>query len=192
MRLTFIWLLFLLPFPIDFQAQISTDSRAQKSKWKAANYRGMVVGQALITEALKLLGRPDSVGLEADHDINDPNTPLLYQYRRGGDFQGNLDFVVDKRSKRILEIFVSPDHLTREKAIAHFGSGYIQKRYSFCPDIDDTTAPIYEDPSGEILQVEYPHKGIILSVSDENEIISISYVRTNMALDSVSKCKKQR
>ncbi|NOT60934.1 MAG: hypothetical protein HOP19_12015 [Acidobacteria bacterium] len=192
MQLIACWVLLFYSLFVFVPLSVLLQVQAQRSKWKAAHYRGVIVGKSFIAEALKLFGKPYSVSLEADHDVDDPDTPLLYQYQQGGDFQGSLDFVVDKRSKRILEIRVTPDHLTKERAITHFGRDYIQRRYSFCPDVDDTAAPIYEDPTGDVIQIEYPHKGIILSVNGENEVTNIAYVSTNLALGSESKCKKGR
>lgn len=171
-------------------AGVTIESFQAKPVWRPAMYRTLIVGQSKVADLLRVFGKPKWSGPEADRDPTDPDPPLYYQYQNGGEFPGVFAVIVGEKSKKIIEIRNSPDKLTKNEAIRHFGHQYLERRYSLCPDIDDTAAPVYEDRFGDLLQIEYPEKGIILSVNEENNIDEISYVSKNLALSSLGECKK--
>ncbi|MGH8613971.1 MAG: hypothetical protein ACREYF_18590 [Gammaproteobacteria bacterium] len=168
----------------------SQNQRQSNHEWKAATFRGLKVGYSSIDDALRILGQPEWSGPQADQDVTDPNPALYYSFSKGGDFPGELVVIVDKKSKKIFEILNIPQKLSKKGAIHHFGSGFIVAKYEFCPDIDNTVIPVYPDPNGQLIQVEYRRRGIILSLRDDESVQEIAYVARNDALPSKEGCKK--
>jgi len=77
-------------------------------------------------------------------------------YERVGEFSGPTTVVSDSRSRVITRINFYPDRLTKEQAIAHFGSGYLITRCAFDSCVDEEDAePIYESVAGPLEKVEY-------------------------------------
>lgn len=162
----------------------------QKTAWKAATFRGLKIGQSSLNEVLQVLGKPESAGPEADRDNSDPDPPLYYSYKTGGEFTGELAVIIGERSKKVLEVRNLPKSLSKEEAIRHFGPNYIEARYEFCPDIDSTAGPIYPDPDGQILQVEYRERGIELAINENAWVTEILYSSSPPGLRSKNECKR--
>ena len=83
-----------------------------------------------------------------------------------------------------------PEKLSKEEAIRHFGTDYVISKYEFCPDIDATTAPVYPDPNGPLVRIEYRKRGIVLDLDDDKTIGEIAYVKDIQVLASKEDCKK--
>lgn len=98
-------------------------------------------------------------------------------YERVGEFPGPTTVVSDGRSGVVTRINFYPDRLTKEAAIAHFGSNYVVTKYAFdsCLDEEDFE-PIYESPTGPLVSVEYRARGIAISVGYKDLVTKISYV----------------
>ncbi|MEP7343264.1 MAG: hypothetical protein ABI977_36395, partial [Acidobacteriota bacterium] len=139
---------------------------------------------------LRVFGKPKSAGPEADRDDSDPDPPLYYSYEKGGEFAGELAVIIGEKSKKVLEIRNLPKKLSKEDAIRHFGQNYVEARYEFCPDIDSTAGPIYPDPNGQILQVEYRERGIEMAVDEDGWVSEILYTSTPPGLASKDECKR--
>ncbi len=159
-------------------------------KWQAATFRGLKIGKSTLKDVLRILGEPRWSGPEADRNESDPDPPLYYSYEKGGEFPGELAVLIGEKTKKILEIRNLPQNLSKKEAILHFGPNYVIARYEFCPNIDDTVAPIYPDPNGQISQIEYRGRGIVLALEDNGVVSEISYVDGNEALPSKEDCKR--
>jgi hypothetical protein len=143
-----------------------------------------------LKDVLRVLGAPKWWGPEAERNESDPDPPLYYSYEKGGEFPGELAVLIGEKSKKILEIRNLPQNLSKKEAILHFGPNYVIARYELCPDIDDTAVPIYPDPNGQILQIEYRARGIVFAVQDDGSVREISYVSGDEALPSKEDCKR--
>jgi hypothetical protein len=179
-------------YPYEDMPSSSQNQRQSDREWKAATFRGLKIDHSTIDDALRIFGQPEWSGPQADQDPTDPNPALYYSFSKGGEFPGELAIIVDKKSKKIIEILNIPQNLSKEKAIRHFGSGFTVAKYEFCPDIDSTVGPVYPDPNGQLIQIEYKKRGIILYLRDDESVSEIAYLARNDALSSQEDCKKWR
>ena len=98
-------------------------------------------------------------------------------YERVGEFPGPTTVASDTKTGIVTRINFYPDRLTKEQAIAHFGSSYLITRYAFdsCLDEEDDE-PIYESPTGPVVSLEYRARGIAISIGYKDLVTKISYV----------------
>ncbi|MGH9842887.1 MAG: hypothetical protein ACREEM_29465 [Blastocatellia bacterium] len=167
------------------------ENQAIDSEWHAATFRGLKIGQSTLEDALRVLGKPKWVGPEADQDVTKPALMIYYSFGAGGEFPGEIGVIINKKSQKIVEIRNSPKELSKEDAIRHFGSDYTIGRYEFCPETDTTTAPIYSNSNGQLMQIEYRSRGIILHLDDDDTVGEVSYVVGHNVLSSIEDCKRK-
>jgi len=152
-------------------------SLAQTTRdWRPATFRGITVGKSKLAAMLRNWGKPkwsrsSKIGDEDERQVTWTN------YEKSGEFPGPTTVVSDTRSGIITRINFYPDRLTKQEAIAHYGSGYVVTRYAFdsCGDEEDEEA-IYESPNGPLVSVEYRARGIAISVGYNDMVTKISYV----------------
>ena len=71
----------------------------------------------------------------------------------------------------------------------HFGSDYMLTKYDFDKCLgDEESAPVYESANGPLLEIEYRHRGIAISVTENGKVNTISYVSKPIGT-AASKCK---
>jgi hypothetical protein len=146
-------------------------------QWRPATYRGVTVGKSKFTDMVRLWGKPKWSRTSKPEADEDSRQVTWTNYERVGEFPGPTTVVSDTKSGVVTRINFYPDRLTKEQAIAHFGSGYITTRYAFdtCLDEEDSE-PIYESPNGPVISVEYRARGIAISVGYKELITKITYV----------------
>ncbi len=144
-------------------------------QWRPATYRRVTVGKSKLADMLRAWGNP-KWSRTSSRDEQESQVTWT-NYERVGEFPGPTTVVSDTRSGVIIRINFYPDRLTKEQAIAHFGSHYIITRYAFdsCLDEEDSE-PIYESPTGPLVNVEYRARGIAISVGYKDLVTRISYV----------------
>lgn len=151
--------------------------RHSGGQWRAANFRGLIVGISHRTDMLRVLGQPKwsrQTGRPAEEESEGE---IWNSYERVGEFPGQTTVAVNQRSGRITRINFYPERLTKEEAIAHFGRGYVVTRYAFEPcSHDEESEPLYESPDGPLVSVEYRARGIAISVGYGDLVTKISYV----------------
>ena len=80
-------------------------------------------------------------------------------YDSGGVFPGELTVVINKDTGIVLAINLNPDSLSKADAVKYFGPDYILTRYDFDECLgNEESAPMYESPTGSLLEVEYRHR----------------------------------
>jgi len=158
-------------------------------EWRTGTYLGLTIGKSNRTEVVRILGQPKRIDRSADEKLEEDHIEIWYVYENCGDFQGSLTVVIDERTDVVLRVDITPDSLTQAEAVKHFGPDFILTRYAFDDCLgDEESAPIYEDPMGSLLNVEYRHRGIAIAVTESGKVNSISFV--NKAVGSPqSKCK---
>jgi hypothetical protein len=145
--------------------------------WRAGTYLGLTAGKSTRADVLRVLGEPKRIDTPADQTPKDPNPEVWYVYDSGGEFAGSLTVVIDKRTDVVLGIDLSPDSLSKEDALKHFGPDYILTRYNFDECLgNEESAPLYESANGALLEIEYRHRGIAISLNDDGKVTTISYV----------------
>jgi hypothetical protein len=146
-------------------------------QWRPATFRGITVGKSRLSQMLRAWGKPKwSRSSKQETEEESPQVTWT-NYERVGEFPGSTTVVSDTRTGVITRINFYPDRLTKDQAIAHFGSDYITTRYAFdsCVDEEDSE-PIYESPTGPLLSIEYRARGIAVSVGYKDMVTRISYV----------------
>jgi hypothetical protein len=158
-------------------------------QWRPATFRGITVGKSRLGEMLRAWGKPKwSRSSKQETEEESPQVTWT-NYERVGEFPGSTTVVSDTRTGVITRINFYPDRLTKDQAIAHFGSDYITTRYAFdsCVDEEDSE-PIYESPTGPLLSIEYRARGIAVSVGYKDMVTRISYVSGPIG-SAKSRCK---
>lgn len=165
-------------------------SESKARTWRPANYRGLIIGTSKLADMLQVFGAPSLSGPPGDQPKNAPNPEMWYEYDDGvGEFPGKLTVVVDVRSSIILRIDNSPKDLSRDEAIKHFGMDYLVTKYSFDLCLgNEESAPIYENPDGELEFVEYRERGIAINPNSLGKVNQIRYVSKPFG-SPASKCK---
>jgi hypothetical protein len=157
---------------------IAISSGAQPGRqWRPATYRGITVGKSRLADMLRTWGKPKWSRTSKPEAEEGSRQVTWTNYERVGEFPGPTTVVSDSRSRVVTRINFYPDRLTKEQAIAHFGSGYVITRYAFdsCLDEEDSE-PIYESPTGPLVSVEYRARGIAIAVGYKDLVTKISYV----------------
>ena len=122
---------------------------------------------------------------------NDPNPEIWNDYDGGGEFPGKLSVVFRKRTGVIVSIYLSPEQLSRDEAIRHFGNDYVETRYDFDRCLgNEESGPMYESPNGQIRFIEYRSRGIAIGLDDDlSRVRDIWYLSRPLGA-ATSKCKR--
>ena len=179
-----------MKFLLIFSLLLSSAAAAAPQRghqWRPATYRGITVGKSRFADMLRAWGKP-KWSRTSKREAGEERQVTWTNYERVGEFPGPTTVVSDTRSGVITRINFYPDRLTKEQAVAHFGSGYITTRYAFdsCLDEEDSE-PIYESPNGPLVSVEYRSRGIAISIGYKDMVTKISYVDGPIG-GSKSKC----
>ena len=157
--------------------------------WQAATYRGLTIGKSKRADVLRVLGEPQRQDTPVGQSPKDPNPEVWYVYKGAAEFLGDLTVVIEKRTGVVARIDLSPEDLSKADAIKHFGPDYILTRYAFDECLgDEESAPIYESPTGQLLEIEYRQRGIAVSVNEAGKVNTISFVSKPLGA-LASKCK---
>ncbi|MDQ3817287.1 MAG: hypothetical protein M3362_06310 [Acidobacteriota bacterium] len=134
------------------------------------------MGKSRRADMLRVFGRP--LWSRSQREEEEDSKPEVWNNYEGiGEFPGQANVVVDKRSGIITRIDFFPKKLTKEQAIAHFGQDYVITRYDFEPCSDDEESePIYESPNGPLVSLEYRQRGIAIAIGHGDLVTKISYV----------------
>ena len=157
--------------------------------WRAATYKGLTIGKSNRAAMLRFLGKPKWSRSPKAGDEPESGREVWHHYEQTGDMPGTVNILAEGRSGIIRRIDFFPTRLSKQEAIAHFGTGYIVTRYDFdpCPGDEDDEA-LYESPNGPITSVEYRLRGIAIFVGNKDLVTKISYV--NRRIGSVkARCK---
>ena len=153
--------------------------------WRAATYKGLTMGKSKVADMRRVLGAPTRIE-RFNQDKSNPQ--VWYHYDVKWEFPATLRVIVDK-TRTVREVHLLPNYLTKEEAIKHFGRDYVVTRYDFdsCRG-NEEAAPLFESPTGNVLNIEYRQRGIALSVNADGNINEISYVSGPVGAVA-SKCK---
>ncbi|HMG76489.1 MAG TPA: hypothetical protein VK582_23640 [Pyrinomonadaceae bacterium] len=145
-------------------------------QWRPATYRGVTVGKSKIADMLRAWGKP-KWSRTSRREADEESQVTWTNYERVGEFPGPTTVVSDTKTGVVTRINFYPDRLTKEQAVAHFGSSYIITRYAFdyCLDEEDSE-PLYESPTGPVVSLEYRARGIAISIGYKDLVTKISYV----------------
>ena len=111
-----------------------------------------------------------------------------YIYEGVGELPGELTVMVNTVSNKIIGMYLSPNDLSKEKAITYFGNDYVVTKYDFCPSDDEESAPVYESSSGAVSYVEYRSRGIALLIGYGNKVDEVYYVHKRIGWPSKKMC----
>lgn len=148
----------------------------KNENWEAANFRGLVIGQADAKELRKVLGEPmeiadlSSIG-DKDHQV--------YHYISTDQIPGKLKFTINKKTQIVEELEHWPSSvLSRNALIKYLGGNCAVHRYSMvkCAGGPFDSACLKEEPNGEIEVIEYRANGIAVFFSEDANVQYISYL----------------
>ena len=145
-----------------------------KPSWRPASFHGLVMGRSRRVDMLRLLGRPKWT---RSHNNGEREAKQSFNNYGGiGEFPGNATVVIDARGL-VSRVEFYPAKLSRNEAIAHFGTDYVVTRYAFdlC-EKDEDAESLYESSNGPITFVEYRGRGIAISLGVNDMVTKISYV----------------
>lgn len=142
-------------------------------RWTPASYHGLALGRSRRSDAVRLLGRPDSVrrGAGGKELAYEELTCEYLTYKARGDHGGELAVRIG-RSGTIVEIKESfpvaiprsriyrelgPDAVTAHFRVAHFDAAHSDAAHSHVAE-----AALYRDPAGSLELTLYPAQGIVL------------------------------
>lgn len=172
------------------QSSFLSRQRRNDREWRPGTHLGLTAGTSTRVDVLRVLGEPTRLDTPSDQTPNDPNPEVWYVYDRGGEFTGVLTVILDKRKDTVLRIDLTPDALTKDEAVKHFGADYIFTRYAFDDCLgDEESAPVYESATGPLLKIEYRNRGIAISVGNDGKVNTISYVSKPIG-PSESRCNR--
>jgi len=131
-------------FSIDNSSLIS---KTVDEKWEPAVFKEIKVGVNLRSDAIKILGKPDSStdsdqnDLPIDNDNADANILDIYSNFA---FYGELTVISSKKNGVVIQIESHPNNLPVEDAIKMWGNDYRKTKYDFavCPN-DAGSSAIY-------------------------------------------------
>jgi hypothetical protein len=166
---------FLLTFSLMWVSAVAPAAQTGR-QWRPASYRGVTVGKSKVDEMLRAWGKP-KWSRTSRREADEESQVTWTNYERVGEFPGPTTVVSATRTGVVTRINFYPDRLTKEQAIAHFGSSYIITRYAFdsCLDEEDSE-PIYESTTGPVVSLEYRARGIAISIGYKDLVTKISYV----------------
>jgi hypothetical protein len=141
-----------------------------QDSFKPAEFAGLRVGKATVTEAKKRLGQP------RDSFRGGMGTDWLY-YSDVGPVPGKVEIIADSKTGLIEGVSVYPDNLTLKEATKLFGPNYRTVRYALdeCLSSGGDGAPIYESKDGPLEYVVYSDQGIAIA-PDGEQVRSIEYL----------------
>ncbi len=153
-------------------------NRAQNDReWRAGTYSGLTIGKSNRVEVVRLFGEPKMIDSPPDQRATDENREVWYVYDSTSPFRGDLTVVIDERTDIVLRIDLAPENLTKDDVVKRFGSDFTLTRYAFDDCLgDEESAPLYESAEGPLLNVEYRHRGIAISVTKNGKVNTISYI----------------
>lgn len=146
-------------------------------QWRAATFRGITVGKSRSADMLRVFGKPRWSRAQREEEDEDSRPEIWNNYEGIGEFPGQANIIVDKRTGIVTRIDFFPKKLTKQQAIAHFGPDYVITRYDFEPCSDDEESePIYESPNGPLVSIEYRSRGIAIAIGHGDLVTKINYV----------------
>jgi hypothetical protein len=170
-------------------AKADTNRPQDNREWRPATYLGLTIGKSHRIDVVRILGEPKRVDRPPDQNLKDEDIELWYVYESRGEFAGSLTVVMDERTDVVLRIDLVPDNLSQADAVKYFGSDFILTRYAFDECMgDEESAPLYETPTGPLLEVEYRHRGIAIAVTESGKVNSIHFLNKPIGSPQ-SKCK---
>jgi hypothetical protein len=150
----------------------SQTTKKNLSRWKPAIYHGLIVGKSSPAHVIRILGKPHTQGKGGEtvlpyftYPVSDPVPGVLTVYFSNG--------AVDS-------MFLRPDPtISRKELIQLFGPEFQITRYSFDECLakeGEDSGPVYEDPDGDIEEMEYRQRGMVIefSYNDVDDIVFVA------------------
>jgi len=149
----------------------SSKSNTIGGEWRAASYRGLIMGQSTYADMLNILGPPTGNYSDKVDGI------ISYTYDKHTDLPGILTVIVDQFSGKIIGANINPRDLSRDRAITHFGNDFVITKYSFDNCTNEARPDqLYESSEGTFTYLEYRERGIALLVNSKGDIGGIRYL----------------
>ena len=161
---------------------LATSLVAAPPRWTPASFRGLTLGSAHRSEAIRLLGPPNA-------DLRTRSGEEL-TYKQRGDHRGDLAVRLD-RSGAVMEIKESfPVAIPRSRMYKELGQDALTAHFSTAPCAGNA---LYRDPAGAIELTLYPARGIVLWPDQFGyDFAAILYVARPPGASRAPACVSQR
>ncbi len=131
------------------------------------SYHGLTPGRSHKGDVETVLGTPQRSTLAS--------VGLIYVYAKPKTGADYVEVRMDSKTLKVLTIVVDPDNHTVSHVVKLFGAAYQRVRYAFDNCLDDGGyAPIYRSASGNLEFLEYPDRGIYVSI-DADQVVEIMF-----------------
>lgn len=146
-----------------------TSAATDEAVWKPATFKGLRIGGDHREDVLKLLGQPSS---SREPEAAKGEEPEVWDdYLNVSGYDGHVIVISTKENHLLLKVAWYPEALSLEESKRIFGDQYKITRYDFvvgCSE-DNDSAPIYENPKGNLSYIEYRAQGIAISTDSSGQ-----------------------
>jgi hypothetical protein len=158
------------------RAPIATQGHVQ---WKRGTYQGLTPGQSSRQDVEKVFGKPGWEGKPEAEPGDEPTDDVMYDYKNVGGLKGRTSVIFDARSGLVKVIYLYPQGLTMEQAVAQYGKHYVKrgKGLGACPTADDVRESRRQPPPDEYpIFLVYPQSGLYVTVQSDNTVLEVGYL----------------
>lgn len=143
-----------------------TQGDAQDS-FRAAQFRGLTMGKDRVADAIRLLGKPETI-------LRKPDATWIY-YQDLGPAPGRVEIIADTKTTVIKSVNVFPSELSLVRAKAFFGPAFKIVHYDWDSCLSSGgSSPVFESKDGPLERIVYAEKGIVIK-ADGAKVDYISY-----------------
>jgi hypothetical protein len=159
-------------------------SSAPEPKFVPASYHGLRFGKFRLPELEAKFGKPRYLAKGEDGG-------LYAGYSDIGPVPGKVEFWINPRTHVVESMSVSPENMSKARAIKVFGPGFILTQWEFAEcRSEGGMAPIFRTPGGQLVRIEYRQRGIAISL-DGDRINEILYLSAPFGLER-NPCKEKK
>ena len=131
-------------------------------EFRSARFNSVRFGLSKKTEIINIYGKPKY------YSVGEDGMTYL-SYKNIWQAKGDVEFAIDPRTGIVDRMVVYPDKKTARDIVSILGKKHITSRWAMatCEEYDGDSIPIYRDPNGEIVTLEYTESGIVVLLDGE-------------------------
>jgi hypothetical protein len=148
-------------------------------RWKRGTYQGLTPGQSSRQDVEKVFGEPSWRGEPEAEPGERPTHDVMYEYTNVGGMKGRTSVIFDARSGVVKVIYLYPQGLTMEQAVAQYGSDYVRRGSGLgpCPTADDVRESRRQrSPDEYPIFLVYPQSGLYVTVQSDKTVLEVGYL----------------
>jgi hypothetical protein len=157
----------------------SSCGRQEHTQWRRGTYLGLTPGRSSRRDVERVFGKPLWKGNPESEPGEEPTKDVMYEYEDVGGLKGRTSVIFGARSGLIKVIYLYPQKLTMEQAVARYGKDYIKRGRGLgaCPTEDEVREASRQPPPDEYpIALIYPQQGLYVTVNSDNMVIEVGYL----------------